>query len=195
MARRRAVGAVAVLSEALGRPPSSGPLRLEPLGEAHRAALAEACGEDAEIWAIYPSSWDPAHFDAQFDALRADPARIPFAVLDGDRLAGMTAYLGLDPARAIVEIGNTYLRPSARGTGLNDRLKRLMIGHAFACGIRRVEFRVDDRNGRSKAAVAKAGGVFEGLLRAERITWTGHVRDTALFSILGDEWPNRSTAG
>ena len=56
-------------------------------------------------------------------------------------------------------------------------------------GIRRVEFRVDARNARSQAAMAKLGATGEGVLRADRITWTGHVRDTVLFSILKDEWP------
>lgn len=183
------MGDMAVLSAALAVPPAAGALRLEPLAEHHRAALKAACAKDAAIWSIFPVSYDPAHFDASFDALLGNPARIPFAIVDGDRLVGMTAYLGLDPARATVEIGNSYLVPAVRGTGLNRRLKRLMIGHAFAHGIRRIEFRVDDRNGRSKAAVAGIGGVLEGVLRQERITWTGHVRDTALFSILAGEWP------
>jgi hypothetical protein len=47
-----------------------------------------------------------------------------------------------------------------------------------------IEFRVDSRNGGSQAAMAKLGAVREGVIRAERITWTGHVRDTVLFSIL-----------
>jgi RimJ/RimL family protein N-acetyltransferase len=64
----------------------------------------------------------------------------------------------------------------------------MMLGRAFECGIRRVEFRVDSRNLRSQAAMAKIGGVREGVLRADRITWNGHVRDTVLFSILADEW-------
>jgi RimJ/RimL family protein N-acetyltransferase len=63
-----------------------------------------------------------------------------------------------------------------------------MLAHAFASGIRRIEFRIDERNARSQAAVRKIGATKEGVLRAERITWTGHVRDTGLFSILGDEW-------
>jgi RimJ/RimL family protein N-acetyltransferase len=67
-------------------------------------------------------------------------------------------------------------------------LKRLMLGHAFAAGIRRVEFRIDERNQRSQAAVAKLGAIKEGVLRAERITWTGHVRDTGLWSLLAGEW-------
>ena len=59
---------------------------------------------------------------------------------------------------------------------------------AFDCGFRRVEFRVDCRNGRSQSAMKKLGAVREGVLRADRITWTGHVRDTVLFTILKDEY-------
>ena len=80
-----------------------------------------------------------------------------------------------------------------RGTGLNARVKDLMIQRAIDSGFRRIEFRVDARNQRSQAAMAKLGAVREGVIRAERITWTGHVRDTILFSILASEWP--STAG
>jgi len=109
-------------------------------------------------------------------------------------LVGMTAFLGHMPARQTVEIGNTYYVPSVRGTGINARVKKLLLDRAFGCGIRRVELRVDDRNERSKAAVRKLGANQDGLIRAERITWTGHVRDTALFSILAEEWPNLSNA-
>jgi RimJ/RimL family protein N-acetyltransferase len=178
---------MALLIEALGAPPSAGTLRLEPLAERHRAALEAACAEDRDIWDIYPVSFDGEHFDRSFDALRATPGRLPFAILDDSELAGTSSYTA-DPGRRIVEIGGTYLRPAMRGTGLNDRLKRLMIGYAFACGARRIEFRVDMRNARSRAAVARIGGVLEGVLRADRVTWTGHVRDTALFSILASEW-------
>ena len=175
-------------ASALSQPPSQGTLRLDRLTERHREPLRAACAEDRAIWPIYSVSYDPDHFDASFSALLANPKRIAFALNDHDRLAGVSAYLDHDEVRQVVEIGNTYLRPAVRGTGLNMRLKRLMIGHAFACGIRRVEFRVDDRNARSKAAVAKIGGTLEGILRADRVTWTGHVRDTALFSILAREW-------
>jgi RimJ/RimL family protein N-acetyltransferase len=65
----------------------------------------------------------------------------------------------------------------------------MMLERASYSGIRRVEFRVDVRNARSQAAMKKLGAVREGVLRADRITWNGHVRDTALFSILKDEWP------
>jgi RimJ/RimL family protein N-acetyltransferase len=167
---------------------AAGELRLEPLAEAHRAALKAACAEDAEIWPIYAISYDPDHFDASFDALLARPNGRGFAIFSGDKLIGMSCYLGIEPARGVLEIGNTYYVPAMRGTGLNRRVKELMIGRAIECGFRRIEFRVDARNARSQAAMAKLGAVREGVIRAERITWTGHVRDTVLFSILSAEW-------
>ncbi|WP_420139428.1 GNAT family N-acetyltransferase [Sphingomonas sp.] len=176
----------------LGAPLGDADVRLEPLAEAHRADLKAVCAEDPEIWPIYSTSYDPDHFDAQFDALRGRPGTFPYAVLVDGQLIGMTAFLNHVPDRQTVEIGSTYYRPAMRGTGLNRRIKRLLLDRAFACGIRRVEFRIDDRNERSKAAVRKLGAHQDGLIRAERITWTGHVRDTALFSLLADEWPTVS---
>jgi RimJ/RimL family protein N-acetyltransferase len=172
----------------LGVPLGEGDIRLELLDEHHRTDLKTACAEDRAIWPIYSVSYDPDHFDAQFDELRARAAAYAFAVLLDGKLVGMTAFLGHAPARQTVEIGNTYYVPAMRGTGLNRRVKQLLLDRAFACGIRRVEFRVDDRNARSKAAVRKLGAHQDGLIRAERTTWTGHVRDTALFSILAEVW-------
>ena len=178
----------------LGALLGEGDLRLEPLAEQHRADLKAACAEDLAIWPLYGTSWDPDHFDAQFDAHLARENSYPFAVLKDKMLVGMTAFLGHTPARQTVEIGSTYYVPGVRGTGFNARVKKLLLDRAFACGIRRVEFRVDNRNERSKAAVRKLGANQDGLIRAERITWTGHVRDTALFSILAEEWRNLSAA-
>jgi len=167
---------------------ADGDLKLVKLAEAHREALRAACAADADIWQIYSSSFGPGQFDASFDALTGHDNRMPYAILDGDRLVGMTAWLRPDWSAQTVEIGNSYLHPAVRATGFNGRLKRLMIGHAFDVGIRRIEFRVDERNKRSQAAVAKLGGVKEGVLRSERRTWTGYVRDTGLWSVLADEW-------
>ena len=100
----------------------------------------------------------------------------------------MSSYLNIDEGRGVLEIGGTYYRHSLRGTGFNRRVKDMMLRRAFDCGIRRVEFRVDARNARSQAAMAKLGATREGVMRADRITWTGHVRDTVLFSILKEEW-------
>jgi RimJ/RimL family protein N-acetyltransferase len=172
----------------LGAAMARGAVRLEPLAEAHRAALKAACAEDREIWAIYAISYDPDHFDASFDALIARPNGRAFAIFSGDALIGMSCYIGIEAERGVLEIGNTYYVPALRGSGLNRAVKDLMIGRAIDCGYRRIEFRVDARNARSQAAMAKLGAVREGVIRAERITWTGHVRDTVLFPILANEW-------
>ena len=164
-------------------------IRLEPMAEAHRAALKAACAEDPEIWAIYANDFGPDGFDASIDCYIASPNNRTFLLFDGDELAGMSSFLGIDESRDVLEIGGTYYRPKFRGTGFNRRAKDMMLRRAFGCGIRRVEFRVDSRNARAQAAMAKLGATREGVLRADRITWTGHVRDTVLFSILAGEWP------
>ncbi|HMO77496.1 MAG TPA: GNAT family protein [Sphingopyxis sp.] len=170
---------------------ADGDLRLVRLGEDHREALRAACAADADIWEIYSSSFGPGHFDASFDALTGPGGRMAYAISDGETLVGMTAWLRPDWSAETVEIGNSYIHPDVRGTGLNGRIKRLMLDHAFAVGIRRIEFRIDERNKRSQAAVAKLGATREGVLRSERVTWTGHVRDTGLWSLLVDEWVPR----
>jgi RimJ/RimL family protein N-acetyltransferase len=110
-------------------------------------------------------------------------------LFDDTEFVGMSSFLGIDENRQVLEIGGTYYRPGFRGTGFNGRVKAMMLRRGFESGIRRVEFRVDIRNRRSQAAMKKLGAVREGVLRADRITWTGHVRDTVLFAILRNEWP------
>jgi len=150
--------------------------------------LRDACAEDRDIWSIYSIDFGPDGFDTSIDRISGHAANRTFVLFEGDTLAGMSSFLGIDEGRQVLEIGCTYYVPAMRGTGFNRRVKDMMLTRAFGCGVRRVELRVDARNGRSQAAVAKIGGVREGVLRADRITWTGHVRDTVLFSILADEW-------
>lgn len=166
-----------------------GDLRLEPLTEAHREALRTACAADRAIWDIYPISFLGDAFDRNLTMILADTARTMLAIFDGDMLVGMSGFLNVASAHRRLEIGSSYIVPAVRGTGLNGRVKTLMIDRAFACGYERIEFKVDARNTRSLAAVAKLGAVREGQLRRDRVTWTGHVRDTVIFSILRGEWP------
>ena len=161
----------------------------EPISEAFHEPLRAACAEDLEIWDIYATNFGPGGFDSGVKSYISNPDTRMFVLFDGEELAGMSSFLGIDVGRQTLEIGGTYYRPKFRGTGFNRRAKDMMLKRAFSCGIRRVEFRVDARNQRSQAAMAKLGAVREGVLRADRITWTGHVRDTVLFSILKDEWP------
>ena len=172
----------------LDDPMIDGEVSLSPLAETHREALKAACAQDAGIWSIYAIPYDPDHFDASFERLRSRSNGRAFAIFHGAELVGMSAYIGIEPDRGVLEIGNTYYVPAMRGTGFNRRVKDLMLRRAILCGFRRIEFRVDARNARSQAAMTKLGAVREGVIRAERITWTGHVRDTVLFSILAEEW-------
>ena len=161
----------------------------EPFSERYRERLKAACAQDGEIWEIYANNFGPQGFDESIERYTSNPQNRTFVLFDGDELAGMSSYLGIDDSRQTLEIGGTYYRPHLRGTGFNRRVKDMMLKRAFDCGIRRVEFRVDRRNARSQAAMRKLGAVREGVLRADRITWTGHVRDTVLFAVLKEEWP------
>ena len=166
-----------------------GPVRLESLSEHHLEPLRAACAEDQEIWDIYPVSMLDENFDKAIQAFHDTTNWVRFAVINSetDRVVGMTNFINPDHF-GVVEIGGTYIAPSVRGSGFNDVMKKLMIDHAFGCGFTRIEFRVDTRNKRSMAAVLKLGAQHEGTLRRNRITWTGYVRDTAVFGLLKEEW-------
>ena len=173
----------------LAKPMTGDGCRAELFSVDHRDALRAACAEDLDIWQIYSINFGPPDFDKTIDAFSSRPDIRTFVLYDGDEFAGMSSFITIDPVRGSLEIGATYYRPHLRGSGFNRRVKDMMLKRAFEAGIRRVEFRVDVRNARSQAAMKKLGAVREGVLRADRITWTGHVRDTVLFAILKDEWP------
>ena len=178
----------------LAEPMAGDGCRAGLFSEDYREPLKAACAEDGEIWEIYANNFGPDDFDDSIDRYTSNPNNRSFVLFakdskGDDELAGMSSYLGIDPNRQVLEIGGTYYRPKFRGTGFNRRVKDMMLARAFSSGIRRVEFRVDIRNQRSQAAMKKIGAVREGVLRADRITWTGHVRDTILFAILKEEWP------
>ncbi len=166
-----------------------GRVRLEPLAENHLSALKDACAEDTEIWQIYPVNMLDDGFDTAMELFHSLDNWVRFAVIDAEqsRVVGMTNYINPDPF-GIVEIGGTYITPFVRGSGFNSDMKALMINHAFACGYRKIRFNIDTRNTRSMAAVEKLGAVREGTLRKDRITWTGYIRDTAIYGLLKNEW-------
>jgi len=167
-------------------------VRLEPMGEAHKAGLRAACDADPATWnELYPYSMLGEAFETNFTRFYVDPGpdRIGFAVQVGGRVVGTTSFLRIDPANASVEIGATYYHPDFRGGPTNPSAKLLLMGDAFSRGARRVQYRVDAINARSRAAVTKLGATFEGIMRQDMQTWTGRIRDTAVFSVVADEWP------
>ncbi|NNC73213.1 MAG: GNAT family N-acetyltransferase [Sphingomonadaceae bacterium] len=187
------------LLDNLATPLEQGPVKLALLNETHREPLRDACAADRDIWGIYPFSMLDENFDSSLERMESFHQTknwVNYAVLHDGEVVGMTNYIGADPVNRVVEIGGTYIAPQVRGGPFNRAMKSLMIDHAIACGYTRIEFRVDTRNTRSMAAVLKLGAAHEGTLRKNRITWTGYVRDTAVFGLLADEWTQRnSTAG
>ncbi len=105
--------------------------RAELLTDDHREALRAACAEDRDIWAIYANNFGPDGFDDSIALYRSSPRNRTFVLFDGDELAGMSSYLGIDESRQCLEIGGTYYRPHLRGSGFNRRVKDMMLKRAF----------------------------------------------------------------
>lgn len=166
----------------------AGDVRLTPFAPEHIEPLRAACAEDPEIWEIYPVSMFGEHFDPTMAQRMASPDWVNFTAFLEEEVVGITGYIRPDPVFGVLEIGGTYIAPRVRGTGYNRTMKKLLIEHAFACGYERIDFRVDERNQRSQAAVIKLGATREGLLRRDRVTWTGHLRNTCVFGLLRAEW-------
>ena len=94
------------------------------------------------------------------------------------------------PADRVVEVGWTWLHPSAWRSGVNLEAKLLLFGHAFeALGCVRVELKTDARNQRSREAMAALPARFEGVMRKHMIVPTVGQRDSAYYSVVDDEWP------
>ncbi len=163
-------------------------VRLEPLNADHKEGLRAALDCDPETWLIYPVNGRGEAFESLWQTLVKQFAYIVIRNADM-RVVGMSSYFPDASGQSNVEIGATFLHADARACAVNPDMKRLMLAHAFTSGARRVGFKVDTRNARSQAAVLKLGATKEGVWRRERQTWTGHVRDTAQFSILESEWP------
>ena len=109
---------------------------------------------------------------------------------DDGRGLGSSSYLNYRPADDVVEIGFTWLNPSAWGTGANIEAKLLQLTHAFeTLGCARVEFKTDARNERSRAALAAIPARFEGILRNHMVVFGVGRRDSAYFSVIDEEWP------
>jgi RimJ/RimL family protein N-acetyltransferase len=166
---------------------------LEPFAPHLKEEIRAAIDCDAETWAIMPINPMGARFDAYWAEACGAPLdqRIVYAIRrrTDDRVVGTASFYTSLAGQGGIEIGTTFLRPEVRAGVTNPEAKLLMLEHAFDSGAVRVQFRVDTRNERSQRAVAKLGAVREGVLRQDRLTWTGYVRDTVYFSILSQEWP------
>jgi RimJ/RimL family protein N-acetyltransferase len=182
-------------------PPLTGRfVKLLPYADSLKAELRTALDVDQDAWRLFSRAGFGEHFDAWWeDSMRMAQAgnALNYAILDpaDGRVVGSTSFLNLRPKDRVGEIGATFLRPEVRAGRVNPDAKRLMLAHAFEGGLfggeaaHRVEIVTDARNLRSQGAIAKLGAVREGVLRSHKATWTGHVRDTVIFSVITEEWP------
>jgi RimJ/RimL family protein N-acetyltransferase len=183
-------------------------VHLEPLQRSHADGLAAASAADPSLyrWTIVPQGIAEAasYIEAALAARDAGSA-VPFAIVrrEDSAVIGSTRFFNLelwlwpegharhgrrDPDAC--EIGYTWLTRSAVRTAANTEAKRLMLAHAFeSWKVLRVCLHTDVRNLRSRAAIERIGGRFEGILRAHRMGADYAPRDSARFSIVAGEWP------
>ncbi len=171
-------------------------VRLEPLQPSHAAGIF-AASRDPEIWRwmlieqlkteAEAEKWIEAAIAAAVAGSEVAWATVRQA--DG-RVVGSTRFLDLRRPNRGLEIGWTWIDPQAQRTGVNTEAKFLMLRHAFEdLGAIRVQLKTDERNLRSRTAIARLGATFEGILRKYQARFNGYVRNTAMFSITSDEWP------
>lgn len=174
---------------------STDKLTLRPLSIDDVPALA-AAASDGALWEKKTTTVPrPEGFAAYVEnalALQEKGLALPFAtvVRDGDRVVGSTRYMNIDAANHRVEIGTTWIARSWQRTFVNSHAKFLMLRHAFeTLGCNAVELRTHRLNDQSRAAIERLGAKLDGVLRQHMIMPDGSVRDTAVYSILRDEWP------
>ena len=182
-------------------------VRLEPLHHGFADGLVAASAGDAELYRWSPVPQGKAAVAKYIETAltwRDACTAVPFAILRADtgEVIGSTRFWNIEQwawpesharhARHFAdacEIGHTWLTRAAIRTGANTGAKLLMLAHAFETWqVLRVCFHTDSRNARSRAALERIGGKFEGILRAHRMAADFIPRDSVRYSILAEEW-------
>lgn len=117
---------------------------------------------------------------------------LPMVVLDRATThpVGVAAFMSNAPGDLRIELGSIWYGPIAQGTGASREATMLMLEHVFGLGYRRVEWKCDSRNERSRRAAISYGFTFEGVQQCHYIV-KGRNRDTAWYRMLDHEWPDR----
>ena len=166
---------------------------LEPLTRDHEDDLRAAATAE-RTWRFMVTT-DVDRWLADAYAEHEAGNRVQFAVRHKKRIAGSTSYLSLAPEHLRLEIGNTWLHPSAWGRGANAEAKYLLLRHAFeTLGCRRVEFKTDALNERARAALAALPAEFEGIHRKHMLVRGSQRRDSAWYAVIDDDWPHVKAA-
>jgi RimJ/RimL family protein N-acetyltransferase len=169
-------------------------VRLEPLDpERHAEDLLAAAQGDPQLWRYLPygpfagvaelRSWLAEH------APSADPLFLAVVDTATGRAGGVVSYLRVEPVHGCIEIGHIWFGAQLQRTPAATETIYLLARHAFDdLGHRRLEWKCDAANARSRRAAERFGFTFEGVFRQHMIV-KGRNRDTAWFSLLDGEWP------
>ena len=180
-------------------------VRLEPLTPEHVPGLQLAAeGAATSPFATVPAPETVEDYVAHSLARRDTGAYAPFAQVEvaTGRVVGHTAYLTPrwmpDGRLFAVEVGSSWLSPTARGSAINPAAKLLLLTQALEdWGVDRVDIKTDARNAVARGAIAALGATFEGILRAWQPSLApgeeGRPRDTAMFAITPQQWPEVRT--
>ena len=183
-------------------------IRLEPLSQRHRDGLSAAAAVEPSLyaWSLIPQGIiaTERYIDTALRA-QAEGSAVPFAIVrqDDGAVLGSTRFCYIErwlwppghPRHArehpdACEIGYTWLTREAIRTAANTEAKLLMLTHAFEVWqALRVCLHTDSRNLRSRTAIERIGGRYEGTLRAHRMAADFTARDSVRYSIVATEWP------
>jgi len=170
-------------------------VKLVPLRQEHIPQLV-AIAADKNIWEHLPiDGSDEKILTANLkEAIlkRTYGEQYPFTVIDKakNKIYGSTRFFEIFLHHRKLEIGWTWYDPAYWGSGYNTECKLLMLTYCFeTLKLNRVQLKTRNTNLRSQAAIQKIGAKPEGVLRKDRIMPNGEVRDTVMFSIIDEEWP------
>lgn len=169
-------------------------VKLVPLERSHFELLL-AIGADSKIWEFMSiNGADRSKLLLHLESAvlkRANGEQYPFTVIDKvtGKIIGSTMFHNIYPEHRKLEIGWTWYDPAYWRTGYNRECKLLLLEYCFEL-LRtiRVQLVTDENNHRSRTAILGIGAKFEGVLRYERIRANGVYRNTAIYSIIEDEW-------
>ena len=168
-------------------------VRLDPLQDGDYDDLFAALASEQ----VYAGGFNGGVAPASAEQMRAEWApgvakRFAYTVrmvADGT-IVGTSSLGDVDLVNERIHLGWTGYTPSVWGTAVNPATKLLLMKHAFEdCGFGRLKIQTGLKNTRSQAAIAKLGATREGVLRRHMLQSDGSWRDTVVFSILADEWP------
>jgi RimJ/RimL family protein N-acetyltransferase len=169
-------------------------VRLEPLSRWHTDDLSVA-GAQPDIWRWLPTEhYLPGSMASFIDAAVSQYAQrkaVPFATIDmqSSRAVGSTRFHFIEPEQRRLEIGVTWVASALQRSHVNTEAKLLQLWYAFeVLECRRVEFKADADNSKSRSAILRLGAKEEGYFRKHMLYPDGRNRDSVYFSIIDDEW-------